>query len=124
MNRLAAITLALSTLWTISNAQSSCTTIAPSGAVRPSLASNYSAQVVATGLSKPRGIQFDNAGNLLVIEQGTGSLTALTLNEEGGCVSVRSNVTVVAGSGVRSPCSFVESQLTHTLAEPWPRSFL
>src|SRR5271155_1891748 len=111
MNRLAAITLALSTLWTISNAQSSCTTIAPSGAVRPSLASGYSAQVVATGLSKPRGIQFDKAGNLLVIEQGTGSLIALTLNEEGGCVSVRSNATVVAGEGVGSPCSCVESQL-------------
>ena len=83
------------------NAQSSCATpIAPSGGIRPSLASGYAAQVVASGLGAPRGIKFDNAGNLLVIEQSSGDLTALTLHYNDGCVSVASSTTVASGHSV------------------------
>jgi hypothetical protein len=57
-------------------------------------------QLVATGLSKPRGIEFDTAGNLLVVEQGTGDLTALTLQDNGGCVAVSSMNTVISGQSV------------------------
>lgn len=35
---------------------------------------------------EPRGIEFDTAGHLLVVEQGNGDLTALTL-QDGGAVS-------------------------------------
>ncbi|EXJ96177.1 hypothetical protein A1O1_01303 [Capronia coronata CBS 617.96] len=60
----------------------------PSGSIRPSLASGFHMQVVATGLSKPRGILLDQAGNLLVVEQGRGVISAHTINEDNGCVSV------------------------------------
>ena len=46
-------------------------------------------QVVATGLSDPRGIQLDNAGNLLVVEQGRGVVSSHVLkDDDNGCVSV------------------------------------
>ncbi|KAL2427001.1 hypothetical protein ABEF95_006400 [Exophiala dermatitidis] len=60
----------------------------PSGAIRPSAASGFQVQVVATGLSKPRGILLDQAGNLLVVESGRGVVSAHTLKEHRGCVSV------------------------------------
>ena len=63
----------------------------PSGSIQPSLASGYQMQVVATGLSKPRGILLDNAGNLLVVEQGSGLVSAHTLAEQNGCISVTSS---------------------------------
>jgi len=60
----------------------------PSGSISPSIASGYQFQVVATGLAAPRGIILDNVGNLLVVEQGAGKISAHTLREENGCVSV------------------------------------
>ncbi|EXJ79418.1 hypothetical protein A1O3_08920 [Capronia epimyces CBS 606.96] len=69
----------------------------PSGAIRPSLASGFSMQVVATGLSKPRGILLDRAGNLLVVEQGRGVISAHTLDETNGCVSVGTSSDVTSG---------------------------
>lgn len=61
---------------------------APSGGIQPSLASGYQMQVVATGLSSPRGILLDNAGNLLVVEQDRGVISSHVLSEENGCVSI------------------------------------
>src|SRR5271168_2796440 len=61
---------------------SSCsTTLTPANSVQPSVASGYRAQLIATGLSSPRSIQFDKAGNLLVVEQknGDGSVSVLSL---------------------------------------------
>lgn len=62
----------------------------------PSAASGYSVRLIATGLTSPRGINFDSAGNLLVVEEGVG-VTALSLSDDGGsCVSVSSQDTVVS----------------------------
>ncbi|KAF4556607.1 Hypothetical protein D9617_1g084850 [Elsinoe fawcettii] len=62
---------------------------APSGSIRPSIASGYRYQVVATGLSDPRGLAFDRDGNLLVVEQERGRISAHRLSEDSnGCVSV------------------------------------
>jgi len=81
---------------------SSCsTTLTPTNSVQPSVASGYRAQLIATGLSSPRSIQFDKAGNLLVVEQknGDGSVSALTLQDNGGtCLSVTSHTTLVTQS--------------------------
>ncbi|KAF8867310.1 glucose sorbosone dehydrogenase [Acephala macrosclerotiorum] len=38
----------------------------------PLTADGWQAQLVATGLSKPRGIIFDTSGNLLLVQQGSG----------------------------------------------------
>lgn len=74
-------------------AQTSC--LAPSGSIRPSVASGYALQVVATGLSKPRGLAFDSQGHLLVVEQGTGVISSHSIEEAGGCATVRNSTTVV-----------------------------
>ena len=75
-------------------------TLTPTNSIKPSLASGYSMALVATGLVKPRSIQFDSAGTLLVVEQGAG-LTALTLQDNGGvCLSVKSSKKVVQNTGV------------------------
>lgn len=82
------------------SAQSSCGP-PPSGKVKPSIASGYKWQVVATNLARPRGIAFDDQGRLLVIESGSGNLSAHTLSEDGsGCVTVNSSTNVVTGLGV------------------------
>lgn len=93
---------AFTAITSLASAQSSCSsTLTPTNSVQPSVASGYRMQLVATGLSKPRGIEFDTAGNLLVVEQGTGDLTALTFQENGGCVTVSKTDTVISGQSVR-----------------------
>ncbi|KAK6380133.1 hypothetical protein LTS17_005322 [Exophiala oligosperma] len=82
-------------LSSLAQSSSSCGPV-PSGAIKPSVASGFAVQVVATGLSKPRGLHFDNAGNLLVVEQGRGVVSAHTLNENEGCISVESSVDVTS----------------------------
>jgi glucose/arabinose dehydrogenase len=81
---------------------SSCsTTLTPTNSVRPSVASGYRAQLIATGLSSPRSIEFDKAGNLLVVEQKNagGSVSVLTLQDNGGtCLGVTSHTTLVTQS--------------------------
>ena len=82
---------------------SSClSTLTPTNSIKPSVASGYRAALVATGLTVPRGIQFDKSGNLLVVEQGVG-LTSLHLDDNGGiCVSVKSQNSVVESTNVNS----------------------
>ena len=56
--------------------------------------------LVATGLTKPRGIEFDSHGNLLVVQQNSG-IVNLVLEDHGGiCVSVKSSKNVIQNSGV------------------------
>ena len=80
---------------------SSClTTLTPTNSIKPSIASGYRAALVATGLTYPRSIQFDASGNLLVVEQSTG-LTSLHFDDnEGICVSVKSQKVVVEATNV------------------------
>ncbi len=76
------------------------TTLTPTNSIKPSIASGYQAALVATGLTDPRSIEFDNAGNLLVVQAGAG-IESLQLQDDGGtCVSVKSKKTVVHASAV------------------------
>lgn len=92
-------------------AQSSCGP-SPSGSVQPSIASGYSMQVVASGLSDPRGIMLDGAGHLLVVESGRGVVSAHTLADNNGCVSVSSSMDVTANLSVSAITSRWYSLLT------------
>lgn len=74
---------------------SSCSATLTAKYPAPSVFSGYQARLVANNLTSPRGIKFDNAGNLLVVEQGKG-VTALSFNDTNGCVSVSSRKTVVS----------------------------
>lgn len=81
-------------LATLASAQSSCAS--PSGNIKPTIASGFNLQVVASGLSKPRGIAFDDQGHLLVVEQGSGVISSHTVSEQNGCVTLGDTTTVVA----------------------------
>lgn len=55
---------------------------------------------MATGLTDPRSIEFDSAGNLLVVQAGAG-IESLQLQDDGGiCVSVKSKKTLVQASAL------------------------
>jgi hypothetical protein len=78
-----------------SAAQTTCSTTLSAAYPAPSVAPGFAARIVANGLMLPRGIIFDTAGNLLVIEQGRGVM-AYTLNDAGGgCLSVETTTVVV-----------------------------
>ncbi|KAI4280397.1 MAG: hypothetical protein L6R38_004492 [Xanthoria sp. 2 TBL-2021] len=54
--------------------------------------------LVATGLTKPRSVAFDTAGNLMVVESGAG-VSKLALQDDGGtCLSVRERTVVIQNS--------------------------
>lgn len=73
---------------------------APANGIKPVAAPGYHFSVVANGLTKPRSIQFDNAGNLLVLQAGQG-IVSLQLDDAGGiCVWAPSNQTIVSNTAV------------------------
>ena len=84
-----------------SQSLASCSpSLTPTNSIKPSVASGYQAALVATGLNKPRSLQFDNAGNLLVLQSGRG-LQSLQLQDNGGvCLSVKSQKTVINNRNV------------------------
>lgn len=89
----ASVVAAIPLLATLATAQSSC--LSPSGSIRPTVASGYSLQVVATGLARPRGIAFDDQGHLLVVQSGSGIISSHVVNEQNGCVTLGNSTTVV-----------------------------
>lgn len=83
------------------DARAQCsTTITPTNSIQPSVASGYAAAVIATGLTAPRSLEIDSAGNLLVIESGLG-LSNYILDDSGGlCLSLSSKETLIDDSDV------------------------
>lgn len=73
----------------------------PSGQAAPVVAAGYKLQAVASGLAGPRGITFDAAGHLLVLQADKDSITAHTVTDTNGCTSLTDPVTVVGpGNGL------------------------
>jgi hypothetical protein len=62
-------------------------------------AKGFAAHVLVRNLTNPRGIIFDKAGNLLVLEKFRG-VAALKLKEDGNCVRVESNTRVISDGTV------------------------
>jgi glucose/arabinose dehydrogenase len=91
---------ALPLFHTRANAQSSCSALSPSSGIKPTVAEGYAMQVVATGLSDPRAILLDGAGNLLVIEQGRGVISSHVLDDTNGCVTTTESSDVTEAIGV------------------------
>lgn len=86
---------------TASSSSASCATLTPSYDA-PVAAEGWKAQLIATGLTKPRGIKFDSNGGLLVIEAGVG-LRRLTFTDNGGtCLSLKGNTSVITDDEVSS----------------------
>lgn len=90
------VTGALLALSGFTVAQSVCPTSVQTKVPAPSTAPGWEARLAGTGLTYPRGIKFDTAGNLLVVDRGVG-IKALTLQDDGGtCVTVSSVKVVIA----------------------------
>ncbi|KAF2030144.1 soluble quino protein glucose dehydrogenase [Setomelanomma holmii] len=81
---LASVVLTARAQSTSSTAAACPSSIAPAHGA-PSVAPGFRVQVVANNLRDPRGIQFDSAGGLLVVEQGHG-ISRLPLSGDGACV--------------------------------------
>ena len=80
--------------------QSSCASALRPNYPAPSLAPGYKAQLIATNLTKPRGLIFDSQGHLLVVEQGAG-ITGLSVQDQGGdCLKVSQKVDVVQNANL------------------------
>jgi glucose/arabinose dehydrogenase len=99
------------TPFTATSASSSpCATVLTPAYSAPVVAKGWKAQLIATGLSNPRGIKFDTNGSLLVLEQGVG-LRHLTFNDNGGtCLSVNGNTSVITDEEVSSRGSCPSTQ--------------
>lgn len=70
----------------------------------PSVASGYEARLVAQGLSKPRGLLFDENNNLLVVEREVG-VTGFKVEGAGSCVTLKDKRTIVSDVTVRKVSS-------------------
>lgn len=96
------LSVALSFLTALAATQASdcSTTLTPTNSAKPTVASGYRMALVATGLTSPRSIQFDSAGNLLVAESGSG-VSSLAFQDDGGtCLTVKTKKTVIDASTV------------------------
>ncbi|EJP67641.1 glucose sorbosone dehydrogenase [Beauveria bassiana ARSEF 2860] len=78
----------------------------------PVAAQGWSYQLVANGFTKPRGIQFDKDGGLLVIDAGAG-LVHLSLKDDGNtCVSVDKKTTLLASRELNHGIALTEDGKT------------
>lgn len=95
-----AVTTALTVLIVRTKGQACGVNPAPGNGITPVAAPGYHFSVVANGLTKPRSIQFDDAGNLLVLQVGKG-IVSLQLDDAGGaCVWAPSNQTIISNTAV------------------------
>ena len=93
----------------------SCPNLTPTNSIQPTVASGYQLALVATGLTSPRSLEFDSAGNLLVVQKGVGIINLVLTDGGGSCLSVKSSKNVVQNSGV-SYGSLVSPELRLTLS--------
>lgn len=66
-------------------------TIAPRNG-QPSVAPGWQVNVVASGLTDPRGIVFDGERSMLVVQQGIGVSRLRLTNDDGPCVRIDGRV--------------------------------
>ena len=65
----------------------------------PVVANGWSAQIVAVGLTSPRGIIFDSEGAMLIVEQRRG-IRRIRFTGDGTCLSVADNQVLVSNTDV------------------------
>jgi glucose/arabinose dehydrogenase len=94
----AAAAAAAALLLLVQTVQAGCPKILTPSYSPPVVGGGYTAQLVATGLRRPRGMRFDANGALLVVESGQG-ITHITFDDAGStCLSVKDKKTLVGKS--------------------------
>jgi glucose/arabinose dehydrogenase len=93
--------LALLLLATSAQAQSSCDiNDLEVSYPAPVVADGWSYRLVAEGFTKPRGILFDSDGALLVVDSGVGLLRLTLRDNNGTCLAVDENTTLLENEDV------------------------
>lgn len=75
--------------------QSDCKKVIVPNYQAPRVAAGWQAQVVASGLRKPRSIEFDKEGGLLVVDAGSGILRLVFEDHGGTCLEEKERLLVV-----------------------------
>lgn len=92
---------------TLAQDVTTCPTILTPSYNMPVVGSGWTAQIIANGLTKPRGIVFDANGALLLVQQGVGILRMTFVDNGGTCLVLHETTTLVEDDDVGSlPISF------------------
>lgn len=91
----------------------SCSATLTASYAAPSVANGYTALLVAQNLTKPRGLKFDSAGNLLVVEQNVG-VTAL-IPSDGDCPGFTSKKRIITDGTLNHGIEIMSNSSGHWL---------
>lgn len=81
-------------------AQTDCKKVIVPNYQAPRVAPGWQAQVVASGLKKPRSIEFDREGGLLVVDAGAGVFRLVFEDHGGTCLEEKERVLLVNNTAV------------------------
>jgi glucose/arabinose dehydrogenase len=120
-NGVATATLAAGLISTA--AAATCSNVLTPSYQTPVVAAGWQAQLITSGLKKPRSIAWDSAGGLLVLDSGNG-IVRYTFTDNGDtCLEVASQNVIVDSAKVSiltvSPFQPCYPSLTVTAAQPW-----
>lgn len=101
---------------TSASAAGSCPTVLTSSSYdAPVVGTGYTAQLVVTGLTKPRGLIFDKSGALLVVESGVG-ITRIHFDDRGGtCLLKDQSSTLISDNSVSNSLIRLMAVITDTI---------
>lgn len=74
---------------------------------QPVFAAGWQGNLIAGGLTRPRGLQLDSLGNLLVVEQGVGIVHLQFTDGGGTCLSLAKQTTLVTDNSVSTVYYFL-----------------
>lgn len=82
------------------SAQDACPGALTPSYAQPVFADGWTGSLVAKGLTRPRGMQLDSQGNLLVVQQGVGIVHLQFTDGGGTCLTLAKKTTLITDSVV------------------------
>lgn len=98
----AAITAGLSASTVLAQA---CPKVLVPSYTLPAVHPEWQAQLVAGGLTKPRSLEFDTTGNLVIVESGKGVVLHRFKDNGGTCLEQTETTLLIPQTSVRAPPS-------------------
>lgn len=75
---------------------------------QPVFAAGWQGNLIANGLSRPRGMQLDSLGNLLVVQQGVGIVHLQFTDGGGTCLTLAKQTTLITDNSVSTMIILIE----------------
>lgn len=94
------------------------------GYAQPVFADGWTGNLIAEGLKRPRGLQVDSLGNLLVVEQGTGIVHLQFTDAGGTCLTLAKQTTLIADTAVSIVIILMEILRLFRRGFCWPSIYL